>query len=300
MPETLKPEWIAADWDATRLRLWAMREGQILDLRQSDIDGDVLSFGEAEAILLAQSKPWLKDRPLPVVMCGTTGMRGTADAVPEHQIPAKPLDMGAVRTPTQDDRLTVFLCPGLKQTTPPDLMYGDVTRIAGFLSLNAQWDGVICLPGRHSRWAHVSAGEIVSFQTFLTGELFAALGSHTALRHFLDGNGWDDAVFQEALSDAMARPERLAAQLFSLYVGGLLYKTAPDTTRARLSGILIGAELAAARPYWLGHNIAVLDRGPPSLHYAEALRQQGVPVTIADATRMTIAGLTEAYRVLSW
>ena len=53
-------------------------------------------------------------------------------------------------------------------------MRGEETQIAGFLALNPGWDGVICLPGTHSKWAHVSAGEVVSFQTFLTGESFRA------------------------------------------------------------------------------------------------------------------------------
>jgi hypothetical protein len=31
----------------------------------------------------------------------------------------------------------------------------------------------LCLPGTHTKWVHLSAGEVVSFRTFMTGELFA-------------------------------------------------------------------------------------------------------------------------------
>ena len=54
-------------------------------------------------------------------------------------------------------------------------MRGEETQIAGALALLPDFDGVFCLPGTHSKWAHVSAGEVVSFQTYMTGELFALL-----------------------------------------------------------------------------------------------------------------------------
>ena len=36
---------------------------------------------------------------------------------------------------------------------------------------------MICLPGATSVWAQISAGEVVSFQTFLTGELLGLGGA---------------------------------------------------------------------------------------------------------------------------
>ena len=41
---------------------------------------------------------------------------------------------------------------------------------------------------------------------------------------------------------------------------------------------LIGAELAAAKPYWLGQNIALLGASPLADVYAQALAAQGLPV----------------------
>ena len=58
-------------------------------------------------------------------------------------------------------------------------MRGEETQIAGFLALNPKFDGVICLPGTHTKWVHISAGEIVSFRTFMTGEMFALLSQQS-------------------------------------------------------------------------------------------------------------------------
>ncbi|MEM9551586.1 MAG: 2-dehydro-3-deoxygalactonokinase, partial [Pseudomonadota bacterium] len=185
-----------------------------------------------------------------------------------------------------------------RQNAPADVMRGEETQIAGFIALNPGWDGVICLPGTHTKWAEISAGEVVSFQTFMTGEMFALLGQESVLRHSVGSDGWDAVAFVEAIADAIARPERLAAQLFSVRARDLLEGTAPAVARSRLSGMLIGAELAAARPYWLGQQIAVIGAAASAKPYADALVAQGAPATIADASRMTLAGLTAAHRAL--
>jgi 2-keto-3-deoxy-galactonokinase len=48
------------------------------------------------------------------------------------------------------------------------------------------FDGILCLPGTHAKWVQISAEEVVSFQTFMTGELFDLL-SHSVLRHSVAG-----------------------------------------------------------------------------------------------------------------
>ena len=177
-------------------------------------------------------------------------------------------------------------------------MRGEETQIAGYLAQNKGWDGVICLPGTHTKWVHVSAGEIVSFQTFMTGELFATLTTQTVLRHSIATDGWDDAAFDTGLADAYGRPEKLAGRLFSLRAEGLLHDLPGAAARARLSGLLIGAELAAAKPYWLGQQIAVIGAGALARLYVTALAQHGAPATQVNAEAATLAGLTAAYRQL--
>ena len=65
---------------------------------------------------------------------------------------------------------------------------------------------------------------------------------------------------------------------------------------AALSGLLIGAELAASRPYWLGQQVSVIGADAMARLYVAALAQVGVPATLADVDRMTLEGLTTAYK----
>jgi 2-dehydro-3-deoxygalactonokinase len=127
----------------------------------------------------------------------------------------------------------------------------------------------------------------------MTGELFALLAERSVLRHGL-GAGWDGAAFAEAVETALSRPETLAAQLFRIRAEGLLHGLAPDAARARLSGLLIGAELASTKPYWLGRDIAII--GAPALTglYRTALAAQSAPAIEASGDAMTRAGLAAA------
>jgi 2-dehydro-3-deoxygalactonokinase len=199
-----------------------------------------------------------------------------------------------VRVPVVDPRLTLHIVPGLKQVAPADVMRGEETQIAGALALVPGFDGVLCLPGTHSKWVHVSAGEVVSFQTFMTGELFALLSGQSVLRHGMGGEDLDDAAFDAALSDALSRPERLGARLFGIRAEGLLAGLSPAAARARLSGLLIGAELGGARPYWLGQPVAIVGASRLSALYARALVAQGADPRQLPARETVLAGLSAA------
>ena len=56
--------------------------------------------------------------------------------------------------------------------------------------------------------------------------------------------------------------------------------------------------MAAARPYWLGQNIAVIGDAKLSQIYAKALKTQGGFVSVANCQEMTIAGLAAARNLL--
>ena len=288
----IAPDWIAVDWGTSNLRAWAMgADGKVLAGAESDEGMGRLAPDGFEPALLRLITPWLAGNP-PVLACGMVGSRQGWIEAPYRAVPCTPLDPAAlIAAPTSDPRLNVRIAPGLMQADPADVMRGEETQIAGALRLLPGYDGVFCLPGTHSKWVHVSAGEVVSFQTFMTGELFALLSTASVLRHGMQGAGWDEAAFDAAVSDALSRPERLAARLFSLRAQGLIAGLSPDGARARLSGLLIGMELAGAKPYWLGQPVTLIGAEKLSAAYARALAAQGVAAGRLSVTDCTLAGL---------
>ena len=128
--------------------------------------------------------------------------------VPYSETPCKPIFPEAIGRPdTRDQRLRVFVLGGIKQTTPaPDVMRGEETQIAGILSADPSFEGVLCLPGTHTKWVRISAGEIVDFKTFMTGELFSLLSRQSVLRHSLNGAGSDAIEFARSIQLMMTEP----------------------------------------------------------------------------------------------
>ena len=232
--------------------------GKILAEATSDDGMGKLARAEFEPALLRLIAPWLAAGPVPVVACGMVGSRQGWSEAPYRAVPCRR------STPQPGHRARNRPAPSGPHRAGPeaglparrDARRGDADR--RLAAADPGFDGVFCLPGTHSKWVQISAGEVVSFRTFMTGELFALLSEHSVLRHGMQGDGWDDAAFDTGLSDALSRPERVAARLFALRAEGLIAGLSPDAARSRLSGLLIGIELAGARPYWLGQRVTLI------------------------------------------
>lgn len=295
------PDWIAADWGTSRLRVWAIGpDGSVQARAESPRGMGSLSLDQFEGALLDLIGGWLGHaRATPVIACGMVGARQGWVEAAYRAVPCPPLGMPMTVPPARDPRLSVHIVPGLSQARPSaDVMRGEETQIAGVLAGSPGWDGVVCLPGTHSKWAELSADEVVSFRSFMTGEIFDLLSTRSVLRHGLAGDGDDGPAFDEAVAQAMSRPEALAARLFTIRAEGLLSGLSPEAARARLSGLLIGAELAAARPWWLGRDVVILGAGRLSALYARALAAQGVAARTINAETATLAGLARARALL--
>ena len=294
----IKPDWIAVDWGTTHLRAWAMsNEGAVLASATSDDGMSQLPAEAFEPALLKVISNWLNDdETTSVVSCGMVGSRQGWVEAPYQVAPCEPIARSSLaRAQRVDTRIEFFVVPGIKQNSPADVMRGEETQIAGLLAQEPDFDGVACLPGTHTKWVRISAGEVVHFTTYLTGELFSLLSSQSVLRHSIATSGWDNDAFEEAIGDTITKPSAIAERLFSLRSEALISDLSPETARARLSGYLIGLELGAARQYWLGQKVVIIGEEKISDAYHSALSAQGWAPEKYDAQLMTLAGISSAY-----
>lgn len=292
--------WIAVDWGTSQLRAWAIGAGGVVLDKADSADGmGGLKQADFEPALLRLVDPWLGDTPTPVIACGMVGAKQGWVEAPYRPVPCKPGEAKPITPATQDSRIRLHILPGISQAGPADVMRGEETQTAGVIADNPAFDGILCLPGTHTKWIHISAEEIVSFRTAMTGELFALLSQRSVLRHSVGGDDFDRDAFDSAVGETLSRPERLAQSLFTIRAEGLLRDQSGAIGRARLSGLLIGAELAAAKPYWLGQQVLI--GGAPALValYARALETQGVQCLTRDSETLTLAGLRLAHAKLT-
>lgn len=295
-----RTEWIAVDWGTSNLRVWVMGPGDsVIEERNSDRGMGVLAPGEFEPALLGLVEGHLGGDPVPVVCCGMVGARQGWQEAAYETVPCPPPSAGnATVVAAASPGISVRILPGLRQDDPADVMRGEETQIAGYLAGNPGFEGTLCMPGTHTKWVAVGGGEITRFRTFMTGELFALLSSRSVLRHSVDPDGWDDDAFAAAVADGMDEPRGLAASLFGIRAGSLLHGLGAASARARLSGLLVGAELEAARPYWQDRPVALVGEARLCRLYRSALERLSVaaPATAADAS--ALEGLKAACRAL--
>ncbi|MCV6596137.1 MAG: 2-dehydro-3-deoxygalactonokinase [Mangrovicoccus sp.] len=282
--------WIALHWGENALEAWQMHGPRMEATRRRALP-EIADAPQAISELLA---PWHSpQQPLDVIACGLPpGLRAQDTML---AVPAKVLQLPLCQEPSPATGLRLWALPGLCQKEPADLMGAGAAQIAGFLSLAPEYDGVLCLIDDQSCWAHISAGEVVSFRSTMTPALLQLLSTHPRLQPAITGEGWDASSFAQAVEDGIAHPQRLSAQLSGLHAGAVLTGSEPAQTRARLAGLLIGAELAGAKPYWLGMPVAVIGPSSPADAYASALAQQGVAVSRAESETMLLAGLYQAW-----
>jgi 2-dehydro-3-deoxygalactonokinase len=175
-------------------------------------------------------------------------------------------------------------------------MRGEETQLLG--GTDPDFTGLVCIPGTHSKWVKIEAGEVIEFSTYMTGELFSVISQHSILAYAVEMAGrfpMNSQPFREGLATALAAPAGLTASLFRLRAAQLLGFEQRIDGAARLSGLLIGTEIADA-----------VDRhGPPrSLRligadglgrlYEAALSERGFDVMAVDADEASRAGLSKA------
>ena len=290
-------DWVAVDWGTSNLRCWVVSSNEVVHYGNKPLGMINLDQNSYEKTLISEVDKFLKPRKKTMILiCGMAGSRQGWREAPYLSVPCRPPELkDAVNVQCQDPRILIKILPGLKQHKPADIMRGEETQIKGILHKNSRFDGIICLPGTHTKWVRVSAGEIISFQTFMTGELFSLLSERSILKHSVAESGWDETIFKASVDEVISDNKRLANKLFSLRGEYILNNLEEVAARNRLSGYLIGLELSGSRPYWLGEKVYILGEDTISKAYEVALRAQGISVERYHEKNASLDGLKAIY-----
>lgn len=296
-------EWIAVDWGTSNLRAWGITDGSIRFERKSDKGMGKLArheFAEALIDLLFDLMP--SPRPIDVFICGMAGARQGWLEAPYLEAPTELIDLaqGAVKPEMPDaySHMNVVILPGVCQRNGrDDLMRGEETQLLGLANIQPNFQGVVCMPGTHTKWVHLEGTRISKFSTAMSGELFEILRTYSVLTHALQGDR-DGPGHKEGF-DAGARvglddPQQLLSRLFEVRAGSLLSGREPDWCAGFLSGLLIGSEIGGTI-HLLGDAPVPLI-GSPTLceAYARTLALAGVTAVPLDVTTIVLAGLKAA------
>ena len=299
----IKAKWIAADWGTTHIRAWAIgEEDNVLAFRESNEGMKDLQQNQFEPVLLKLIESWLDDTKVTtVIACGMVGSKQGWVETPYLKTPCVPIDNQqlAIAT-TKDNRIKVNFVPGVMQNNLADIMRGEETQIAGFINKNPDFNGVVCLPGTHTKWVNVKEGQITSFKTFMTGELFGVISNHTLIRHSISIKGWNQAGFEAGIHEGFNNPGSIASDLFSLRAESIVNDLDRDQARSTLSGLLLGVELNGAQTFWENSNVIIIGSQLLSNNYLQGLKILGGQSQLFSLETATLSGLSFAYRELNF
>lgn len=277
-----QPRLIALDWGTSNLRASLLGDdGRVLDTRAAP--GGVMAVAERrfEAALMALAGDWITGHRCPLIASGMIGSRQGWREAPYAPCPAGldqvasqlcqvPLDAGA----------TLHIVPGLSCIGPDgqdDVMRGEETQLWGA----GLPDGSVCvLPGTHAKWAWLGAGgRVRSFQTYMTGELYALLTQHGILGRLMQFGHDRPAAFEQGVELGLAEHHNATHAIFAARTAGLMGRVDPDGLPDFLSGLLIGIEIGSATHHAAPAHVSVLGDDSLSARYESALLVAGITST---------------------
>jgi 2-dehydro-3-deoxygalactonokinase len=288
----IEPRMIAVDWGTTRLRAWLVdAAGGILDQTSADDGIAAVEPGTFPEILRRHVGRWLAERPgLPVMMAGMVGSRNGWSEVPYASCPSGAAELAAGMLHFDlGNGSRAAIVPGLSSRDDaglPDVMRGEETKLMG----SGLRDGIVVMPGTHSKWAQMSAGRIAGFTSYMTGDVFGAVKDHTMAGKLAEAPP-DEAGFARGLSTARA-PGGLTHKLFSARTLVLMGELPGRQVEPYLSGLLVGEEVAAGLAAHPGtREVALVADGVFERAYSRAFADHGVGVTRLAPDEVFIRGL---------
>lgn len=292
--------YAAVDWGTSSFRLWLIDQAGGIRAERRSHEGMIAAgkLGFA-SVLQSHLDAVGAARDLPVVICGMAGARqGWVEAgyidTPAHL--ASILERAA---PVPGEFRDIRILPGIAQRdrNAPDVMRGEETQLLGALDVHASREAIVCMPGTHSKWARVSGGTVERFATFMTGELFSVVSRETILSHAVAeaDEAEDTEAFQSAVVAAFKAPALAGNLLFQVRSSQLLFGGKPSSARERISGTLIGIELAAALARDVPTaGITLVASGRLQALYRSALNALSIDALSIDADDAVLRGLSKA------
>jgi 2-dehydro-3-deoxygalactonokinase len=299
---------VAVDWGTSSFRAWLLgADGEPIAESRSSEGMQAVEQGSFPAVLRRHIETLVGadagKQTIGVVMCGMVGARQGWQEAPYGALPASAETISAGAVEPEGVPYKTFILPGLanRNEQAPDVMRGEETQLLGLLLERPDVSGIVAMPGTHSKWVLCESGQIRDFSTVMTGELFSLIAKQSIVRHSIgdakpSGNAQSPA-FQDGLSIGISDPDRTIERMFSLRARQLLFGASGEEIADRLSGILIGAEVASQMKRH-GRNVELVASGPMEALYSAAVIAAGGTVRVTDADKAVRKGLHHAAEII--
>jgi 2-dehydro-3-deoxygalactonokinase len=275
---------LAVDWGTSSLRGALLdSQGRVVKERSFPRGIQTVAPGDFATVFEACFAHWMGAAG---TFCLISGMAGSQQGWLEAPYCACPAGFDEVASQLAWVKAgRIAIVPGLscEHEGIPDVMRGEETQVFGALQLLGLQDGLLVLPGTHSKWVSVRGGRIVDFSTSMTGEFYALLRQHSLLARSLpESDGEVDwAAFDEGVALAL-RGAGLLQTAFSVRTLSLFGRMAASRLPSYLSGLVIGEEIRS-RDLPAGAQLVLIGSELLTERYQRALAQRQAIVQRAGA-----------------
>jgi 2-dehydro-3-deoxygalactonokinase len=296
---------IALDWGTSSLRAYVLGiDGEVLAEHRSDLG--ILKAQDFQKTLADLCEPW--DKLYGNLPCLASGMIGSKQGWIDASYLATPCGFDSIAAAAKDiSNLAgrkLWIMPGLRHidgaTQTSDVMRGEETQVFGAGIEN----GIVVLPGTHSKWVKVVDSKIVAFKTFMTGEAYSLLRHQSILAKLMpaeSSSSFDREAFELGVRRSLNSPAELLHHLFNVRTLGLFNELTPEAQADFLSGVLIGSEISGGRELFVAeqNEIALIGEAALLERYKIALVCAGLNIQpVESKTPVAALGLFEVSRRL--
>lgn len=287
---------IGLDWGTSSFRAYLIgNDGRVLEQVSAAQGIMAIKDRDFEGAFRSLLSSWSGRFSLPVIASGMITSRNGWVETPYVPVPAGKDALASRLVPYRvDSGLEIHFVPGLSAShdAAPDVMRGEEVQVVGALA-EAKGEGPVVLPGTHSKWVKVEGGEIVDFHTFMTGEVFAALKTHTILGTLMTEGPFSSEGFEQGVRSGLGGDGDLLHRLFHVRTLPLFDRLPRTSAADYLSGLLIGSEIRSGLAnHRSGDTVTLIGRGDLTDRYACALTVAGLKSRVASET-VVASGLFE-------
>ncbi|MCZ8041896.1 MAG: 2-dehydro-3-deoxygalactonokinase [Beijerinckiaceae bacterium] len=284
---------IALDWGTTRARAFLLSDrGEVLERRSADQGIQSVPAGGFPSAFEAIAGDLRRMAPeADIVLAGMVGSRNGWVEAAYVPCPASPdaIAAASMRVSLADGAPATIL-PGLSCNEGAfDVMRGEETLIVG-LGLA---DGIVCLPGTHSKWALVEGGRITRFASFMTGEIWGLLRQNSILSRLAEEPSEEGARLGLAAGFAASRrPGGLLNTAFAARSEVLAGRLPGSAVGPYLSALLVGHEIAGALALFGRHDsVHLVAEGAMAESYGAGLAAAGLQALMTTPEAAFVAGI---------
>ncbi|MEM7428480.1 MAG: 2-dehydro-3-deoxygalactonokinase, partial [Pseudomonadota bacterium] len=135
------------------------------------------------------------------------------------------------------------------------------------------------------------------FSSSMAGEIFALLCNQSVLKHSVSSETYNIASFVSEAEQAMRPDGPGLLGAFAIRAEDLLHDQPPENGLGKLSGMLIGSDVAARRT-WLAEEVVILGEPELSELYQIAIEIAGAAAQCVDSAGLTLSGLRSVHQVV--